>query len=53
MLPSGFAHSKIEKFINLSFDEKAAMGKAGREKIERDFDRKIVVNRYCDEVAKA
>lgn len=45
--------SQMEKFINLSTDEKAAMGKAGREKIEREFDRSIVVNRYCDEVYKA
>lgn len=44
---------QIEKFMKLSFEEKAAMGKAGREKIEREFDRSIVVNRYCDEVAKA
>lgn len=45
--------AKMEKFINLSFDEKAAMGKAGRKKIEREFDRQIVVSRYCHEVDKA
>lgn len=45
--------AKMEKFINLSFEEKASMGKAGREKIEREFDRQIVVSRYCHEVEKA
>ena len=42
---------QIEKFILLSPEQKAAMGKAGREKIEREFDRQIVVNAYMDEVA--
>lgn len=44
---------QMEKFIKLSFEEKTAMGKAGREKIEREFNRNIVVNRYCDEVERA
>lgn len=44
---------QIEKFMKLGFEEKVAMGKAGREKIEREFDRNIVVNRYCDEVKRA
>lgn len=42
---------QIEKFIMLSPAQKAAMGKAGREKVEREFDRKIVVNTYLNEVA--
>ena len=42
---------QIEKFILLSEEEKAAMGKAGREKIECEFDRQIVVNKYLEEVA--
>ena len=44
---------QIEKFLNLSMEEQATMGKAGREKIEREFDRNIVIKRYCDEVEKA
>ena len=28
------------------------MGKAGREKVEREFDREIVVKAYLDEVHK-
>lgn len=41
---------KIEKFILLSPKEKAAMAKAGREKIEREFDRRIVIDAYLKEV---
>lgn len=41
---------QMEKFINLSFEEKAAMGRAGRDKIEREFDRKIVINKYMEEI---
>lgn len=41
---------QIEKFILLSKEEKAVMGKAGREKVEREFDRQIVVRAYLDEV---
>ena len=41
---------QIEKFILLPAKEKAAMGKTGREKVEREFDRQIVVKAYLDEV---
>lgn len=44
---------EVERFIALSNDEKAAMGKAGREKIEREFDRKIVVSKYLKEIELA
>ena len=44
---------KVERFINLSNDEKAAMGKAGRNKIEREFDRQIVVSKYLKEIEMA
>lgn len=44
---------QVEKFISLSTEEKAAMGKAGREKVEREFDRQIVINKYLEEVEKA
>lgn len=40
----------MEKFINLSIDEKKRMGKAGRYKIEQVFDRDIVVNAYLNEL---
>ena len=43
--------SKVEKFINLSDNEKTTMGKAGRLKVERKFDRKIVVDKYMQELS--
>lgn len=42
--------TQVEKFILLSAEEKAQMGKAGREKVEREFDREIVVKAYLEEV---
>lgn len=41
---------KIEKFLSLSIDERKAMGLAGRAKVEREFDRQIVIRKYQDEV---
>lgn len=41
---------KIEKFLALSWEEQKAMGLSGREKVEREFDRKIVVERYLEEM---
>ena len=43
----------VEKFIALSWDEKKQMGIEARHKVEREFDRQIVVDRYVDEVRKA
>lgn len=43
---------KIEKFLSLSWEERQAMGIAGRAKVEREFDRQIVVERYLEETAK-
>lgn len=42
---------QIEKFILLSPEQKSAMGKAGRKKIEYEFDRQIVVKAYLNEAA--
>jgi len=42
---------KIEKFINLSFEAKKQMGLAGRAKVEREFDRQIVVGDYLEEIS--
>lgn len=41
---------KLENFLKLSNDERAQMGIAGRRKMEREFDRKIVVDAYMDVV---
>lgn len=42
----------IEKFLSLTYEEKMAMGMAARKKVEREFDRQIVVNKYLDELKK-
>ena len=43
---------KIEKFIKLSHDKKVKMGIAGREKMKKQFDRRIVVENYMKEIEK-
>ena len=42
----------IEKFINLPYDKKVQMGRKGRRKMEREFDRQIVVEAYMKEIKK-
>lgn len=42
----------IEKFLALSYDERAKMGQEARKKMEREFDRKLVTAAYMDEVEK-
>jgi galacturonosyltransferase len=41
---------KIEKFLSLNYEEKRQMGIFGREKVEKEFDRNIVVNAYMEEI---
>lgn len=41
---------KIEKFLSLSNEKKKEMGLAGRRKVENEFDRKIVVNNYMQQI---
>ena len=41
---------KIEKFIALPFEEKKQMGINGRQKVEKEFDRQIVINAYLEEL---
>ncbi|WP_303790601.1 glycosyltransferase family 4 protein [Ruminococcus flavefaciens] len=43
----------VDKFMRLSNDERKAMGLNGRAKVEKEFDRQIVVQKYVDEVEKA
>lgn len=40
----------IIKFIELPYEKKKEMGIAGRKKMEREFDRNIVVNAYLEEI---
>ncbi len=42
----------IIKFIKLPYEQKKAMGIAGRKKMEKEYDRKIVINAYMDEINK-
>lgn len=40
----------IEKFVALSYEQKCEMGKAGRKKIEEQFNRQIVVDKYFEQI---
>ncbi|RDW20749.1 glycosyltransferase family 4 protein [Oceanobacillus chungangensis] len=42
----------IIKFINLPYNQKIAMGLAGRRKMEIKFDRNLVINAYLQEIKK-
>lgn len=44
--------SKLEAFIALPWQQRRQMGLAGRAKVEREYDRMIVVNAYLDEIGK-
>lgn len=44
---------KLERFIALSQAERREMGLRGREKVEREFDRQIVVDAYLKEIGIA
>lgn len=43
---------KVERFINLTHEEKVSMGKAARNKMEKEFDRNLVTNIYLEEINK-
>lgn len=43
---------KVEKFIRLTYEEKKSMGKAAREKMEKEFDREYVTNIYVEEIQR-
>lgn len=43
----------IEKVIRLTAGQKMEMGLAGRAKVEKEFDRNIVIQKYIEEVEKA
>lgn len=42
----------IERFLQLSYEQKKTMGLKARAKVEKEFDRQIVVNRYIEEIEK-
>lgn len=41
---------QVERFLALSSEERAQMGLAGRRKVEKEFDRQIVVDAYLNEI---
>lgn len=41
---------KVKQFIELSYREKEKMGQNGRKKVEKYFDRNIVVNEYLKQI---
>ena len=41
---------QIEKFLSLSLVERKQMGLEGRRKVEKEFDRQIVVKKYLEEL---
>lgn len=41
----------IEKFLSLSYEKQKEMGEKGRKKIEKEFDRQIVVDAYLEVIA--
>lgn len=43
----------IEKVVKLTAEQKNEMGLAGRAKVEKEFNRQIVIQKYVDEVEKA
>lgn len=40
----------VERFITLSYEDKQRMGQMARKKVEREFDRNIVIKAYLDEL---
>lgn len=45
-------YASVERFILLPHNQKEMMGKMAREKMEREFDRKIVTNIYLEEIER-
>lgn len=42
----------IEEFLALPYEKRKKMGIAGRKKVEKQFDRQIVVNKYIEAIEK-
>ena len=40
----------IEKFVAFPYEQKSEMGKAGRKKMENEFNRQIVINKYVEQI---
>ena len=42
--------NKLIKFVQLPYEQKKAMGLAGRKKMEKEYDRNIVIDAYISEI---
>lgn len=42
----------VKEFLSLPYEKKIEMGRAGRQKMEREFDRNIIVNKYLELINK-
>ena len=42
----------VERFLAMSYEQKKQMGLEGRKKVEREFDRNIVIRAYLDAIAE-
>ena len=49
---AGSLEMALRKFIKLSYEEKKDMGVLGRLKMEREYDRKIIIEHYLREIRK-
>ena len=45
-------YEAVKRFLQLSYEERKEMGKNARKKIEKEFDRRIVVESYIEEIEK-
>jgi galacturonosyltransferase len=43
----------IEKFIAIPYEKKREMGLAGRKKVEKEFNRQVIVEAYMQAIEKA
>jgi glycosyltransferase involved in cell wall biosynthesis len=50
-MDSGDLASKMEQLVKLTPEARHEMGRKGREKIEREFDEKIVIGKYLEAIA--
>ena len=48
---SGSLIRKIERFLNLKDQEKIKLGRNGREKVKKEFDEKIVIEKYLKAIS--
>lgn len=43
---------KIERFLSISWEEQRNFGINGRKKVEKEFDRRIIIQKYMNEIRK-